>query len=188
MRTRTKVLGASLAACLLASSNVVADPAPTPVVIHQTPAGYAQRVDEPRRVTFVSQGPTYDETYTTWNSSLFIGGAVLFGASYGAAVVAASRSDREADDRLYVPLLGPWLDLADRRDCDVEISSCDNETTLKVLIVTDGVLQAAGAFMMLDAILFPTVHRSSTTTAALEHVKPIRVGDGGRGLAVSGKF
>jgi hypothetical protein len=86
-----------------------------------------------------------------------------------------------------VPLVGPWLDLADRGSCPIERQSCDNETTMKVLIIGDGVLQAAGAFMMLDAVLFPTtVHKSVPATAM--RIKPIRVGDDGRGLAYRGKF
>jgi hypothetical protein len=187
MKSRLKSLGVVLGAMAFAAGTVMADENPTST---QTPAGFALAQDPGRTVIVTPPPPggTTDVTYQTWNSNLFIGGAVLFGAAYGAAVVGASQSDRSADNRLYVPLLGPWLDLADRGDCPVEQQSCDNETTMKVLIIGDGILQAAGVFMMVDAALFPkTVHKTVPTTA-LRHVKPIRVGEGGRGLAWSGKF
>ncbi len=187
MSTSIKTLGVALGALLLASTTALADEQGAP----------AARVNltlqqDPDRVTIITPaagGATSDETYQTMNSEVLVGGVVLFGASYGAAAIAASQSERDADRRLYVPLVGPWLDLADRGDCPIENQSCDDETTNKVLIIGDGVLQAAGALLILDAALFPrTVHRTSTTATALRHVKPIRVGDGGRGVALRGTF
>lgn len=178
--------GALFGACLLAAAPAVAQPADRYPDDPQTPAGYAQRVDEPY-YTGAPVGRT-DQTYTTWNSSLFVGGAVVFGAAYGAAVIGAANSETEADQRLYVPLLGPWLDLADRGDCNVENRACDDETTIKVLIVGDGILQAGGALMMVGSLLFPKTVTHSAPATAMQKVKPIRVGTGGRGLAYTGTF
>lgn len=151
--------------------------------------GSALADDEAERV-YVTPAPNgvTDQTYQTWNAPLFTGGVVLFGASYGGAVIAASQSDNEADDRLYVPVVGPWLDLADRGDCNIENDACDEQTTEKVLIVADGIFQAGGAALMIGSFLFPrTVHESAPITA-MRHVKPIRVGTGGRGFAFSTSF
>lgn len=187
MSASIKTVGVALGALLLTSTAALADEQRAP----------AARVNltlqqDPDRVTIITPpvaGSTSDETYQTMNSEVLVGGVVLLGASYGAAAIAASQSERDADKRLYVPLVGPWLDLADRGDCPIANQSCDDETTHKVLIIGDGVLQAAGALLLLDAALFPrTVHRTSTTATALRHVKPIRVGDDGRGVALSGTF
>lgn len=190
MSNTLKTLGVAVGALLLTTTTtakaeeqvVVLPPPPPPVNLTLQP--------EPANVTVITPAPSAemsDETYRTMNRELMFGGVVLFGATYAAGAIAASQSDRDADQRLYVPLVGPWLDLADRGDCPIANQSCDNETTKKVLIIGDGVLQAVGALMILDAALFPrTVHR--TTTTALDHVKPIRVGQGGRGLSFTGSF
>ena len=150
--------------------------------------GSAVADDEAAPVYVMPAEGVADQTYQTWNAPLFTGGAVMFGASYGAAVLAASQSDNEADERLYVPLVGPWLDLADRSDCDIESSSCDDETTEKVLIVADGVFQAGGAALMIGSFLFPRTVHESAPLSAMRHVKPIRVGTSGRGFAFTGTF
>lgn len=136
---------------------VPADPAPAdqpPVVIVNPP---------PQAPPTYTVEPSY-ETYTdTWNAPMFTSGALVFLGSYGAAVVVAATSeDDELDrgnDRLYVPVVGPWLALNDRPDCPVEQESCDMETTKKVLLVADGVLQAGGVITMVAGLLSPTEHR-----------------------------
>jgi hypothetical protein len=177
-----KTIGVALGALLLAAGPALADGRHTPASL----AGAATSSQDQNTVVVPAQSTT-DETYTTMNTELLVSGAVLFGAGYGAGAIAASQSDRAGMDRLYVPLIGPWLALNDRGACPVTNNSCDNETTAKVLIVGDGIIQAAGAFMMLDAALFPkTVHR--TIPEAALRVKPIRVGNDGRGLAYTGHF
>lgn len=177
-----KTIGVVLGTMLLAATPALADGN------HTTPASLAGAATSAQdRTVIVSQPATADETYTTMNTEMFVTGAVLLGAGYGAGAIAASQSEREGMDRLYVPVVGPWLALNDRGSCPVERESCDNETTAKVLIIGDGIIQAAGAFLMLDAALFPkTVHR--TIPAAAFNLKPIRVGQDGRGLAYTGRF
>lgn len=181
------VLGGALLA--FASSSAVADEpttAPAPVRARVSLQLQQDPYAEPTPVAVVPAGES--ETYTTLNTGMLASGVVLFGASYGGSVIAASQSDNEHDDRLYVPIAGPWLDLAERGDCNVENEACDNETTTKVLLVADGVFQAAGAAMMVGSVLFPkTVHRTAPVVA-LEHVKPVRVGQGGHGFAFSSTF
>ncbi|HVV83201.1 MAG TPA: hypothetical protein VHE35_08975 [Kofleriaceae bacterium] len=185
MKTPMKSIVLVLGAVIGTSSTAFADAhhatAPTRI------ADLKLRQDE--HVTVVNPpapAGTSDETYQEFNGPVFVSGAVLFGASWGAGAIAASQSDRKGDDRLYVPLVGPWLDLADRGDCPVAERSCDNETTEKVLIIGDGVLQAAGAVLMLDGALVPrTVHR---TTPAYARISPIHVGTDGHGFAWNGTF
>jgi hypothetical protein len=133
-----------------------------------------------------------DETYEEWDAPMFTSGALVFGASYGASVIVAGNSDHQGDDRLYVPVLGPWLDLGDRGSCPIEQPSCDSETTNKVLLVADGVIQAGGVLAMVDGLLFP-VHRHRTVIAARRdakkvHVTPVSLGRGAPGMMVLGHW
>lgn len=81
-------------------------------------------------------------------------------------------------------MVGPWLALNDRGDCDITRTSCANETTKKVLLVADGVFQAAGIIAMIDGVLQPSSHRVYTTRSARldtkVHVRP--------GVTVFGRF
>lgn len=140
--------------------------APVPTPVEPTPAADPPVVivNPPPAppVTYTAE-PQY-ETYTdTWNAPLFTSGALIFLGSYGASVVVAATSEDDTidrgNDRLYVPVLGPWLALNDRPDCAVEQEACDMETTKKVLLVADGVLQAGGVITMIAGLLSPTEHR-----------------------------
>src|SRR5262249_50310317 len=55
----------------------------------------------------------------TWNAPMFTTGAFVFGASYGSALFVAATSNHQGDSRLWVPVFGPWLDLADRGTCPI---------------------------------------------------------------------
>lgn len=175
---------------LLTSTALAGDKAPDmPTSLSMTGAvASTQGTDTITVITPPAPGPA-EETYQTMNGELFVSGVVLFGAGYAAGAIAASQSDREGMDRLYVPLVGPWLALSDRGACPVQDADCDGETTAKVLIIGDGIVQAAGAFLMLDAVLFPKTVRRTIPATALR-VKPIRVGSTGegRGLAYTGQF
>ena len=105
----------------------------------------------------------------------------------GAAIV-GSESDHQGDKHLYVPILGPWLDLADRGGCDnITNTNCDGETTNKVLLVADGVIQAAGAIEIVAGLLTPTHHHGYVRTAKVQ-VRPRSLGHGNPGLVVFGQF
>jgi hypothetical protein len=112
-------------------------------------------------------------------------GLVTFGLSYGVGVVVAGTSSRPEDQHLYVPLAGPWIDLGDRGGCGGTTGrSCDTETTYKVLLGVDGVVQAIGALVVLDSFFTPESHTVSRTTTAAKadkpkvHFSPASVGSG----------
>ena len=159
------------------------DPADKPVVIVNPP---------PPRTTTVVTEPEY-ETYTdTWNAPMFTSGALIFLGSYGASVVVAATSEDDAidrgNDRLYVPVVGPWLALNDRPDCPVERESCDMETTKKVLLVADGVLQAGGVVTMIAGLLSPTEHRVIRRPMASKTVTVSPTAGGNPGISLFGQF
>jgi len=135
------------------------------------------------------QGPTYvqpegNEVYDDWNAPVFASGALVFGASYAGAAIASSESDHPGADRLWVPVAGPWLALNDWGNCPIEQPRCDTNTTDKVLLIADGVFQAAGLVTMVDGLLAPSHHRVIARTADKQvHVTPT-----GNGFAVFGHF
>ena len=86
------------------------------------------------------------------NRPLLITGAVLLGGSYGASAIVAATSNRPADDKLYYPIVGPWMDL-NRRGCDVNV--CSNKALDRVLLVGDGIVQGVGALGVLLSLVIP---------------------------------
>ncbi len=119
---------------------------------------------------------------------LISSGLVTFGLGYGAAVVVAATSKHQGDDRLYVPLLGPWLDLGDRGSCSVEMRSCDHETTNKVLLVGDGLVQGAGALTLLVGLLTPPHPAYASKDSPKYQIAPVSLGRGKPGLMAFGTF
>jgi hypothetical protein len=86
------------------------------------------------------------------NRPLLLTGAVLLAGSYGASAIVAATSDRSADDKLYYPVVGPWMDL-NRRGCDVQV--CSNNTLDRALLIGDGIIQGVGALGMLLSLVVP---------------------------------
>jgi hypothetical protein len=152
-------------------------PAPTPVVIVNP---------QPQPIVEHEMVPTTTETEFVrddWNAPVFTTGALVFIGSYGASVITAASSNHVGAARLYVPVAGPWLALNDWGHCPVTNASCDSTTTAKVLLVADGIFQAAGVLTMIDGILEPSNHRVYTRTARKLDIAPT-----GNGFAVLGSF
>lgn len=120
--------------------------------------------------------------------ALFRSGLATFGAGYLAAVIVAATSSHAGDSRLYVPVLGPWLDLGSRGSCPVGSTACDHETTNKILIVGDGVIQAAGVVTMLAGLLSPNRTVVATKGFSIAQIVPVSYGQGSPGLAAYGRF
>jgi hypothetical protein len=146
------------------------------------------RADE--AVVVESAPPAVESSGTLPNRSLLRSGVFTLGASYVPALVVAIESERPADEHLYAPVVGPWLDLADREDCQ---GDCDGETLNKVLLVADGVFQGIGALQILGAFVFPetrtgvTISRSDGSPAVAFTVAPGKVARG-TGLIATGEF
>ncbi len=138
-------------------------------------------VEQPSPAVVQSAPPSQAETETVSekggpSTGLLASGAVIFGISYGAAVVAAAASNTDGDQELYVPFVGPWTALNNH-----------DGTTDKVLLVTDGVFQALGGFLVIDAFLNPRDVTTTRTRTAEVHVSPA-VSPEFLGLAATGRF
>jgi hypothetical protein len=158
---------------------------PPPQQQQQPPVVVVNPDPQPARTTVVRQTPESYEVTDAWNAPVFATGAVVFAASYGAAAIVAGTSDHPGADRLYVPLVGPWLALNDWGDCPIENPRCDENTTEKVLLVADGVLQAGGVITMVTGLLSPTTHTVYQRTASN---KTIKVTPTHNGFAVLGRW
>lgn len=86
------------------------------------------------------------------NRPLLVTGVVLLGGAYGASAVAAGLSNRDSEDKLYYPVVGPWLALKDR-DCSAE--PCNNKTLNTTLLIGSGVVQGIGALSVLMSLFIP---------------------------------
>lgn len=128
-----------------------------------------------------------EEVEHTWpNRPLLITGSVLLVGSYGASAIVAAASDRKADDKLFIPVVGPWLDLKDR-DCDV--NRCSHETLNKALLIGDGALQGAGALMMLLSLAIPESKEKPWYLIGDEKLNVMpQVGTATTGLQAHGRF
>ena len=127
-------------------------------------------------------GPESEPESNVVNAPVLAVGALGLGASYGASATVAATSDRNGADRLFVPVAGPWLALSVWGDCPITAMRCDSATTGKVLLVVDGVVQAASFLTMLDAVLDPGDHHR-TFVRTVHHVMPTL-----NGFAVIGEF
>jgi hypothetical protein len=152
--------------------NPAPQPAPPPQQTTVVPVVQPQQVD--------TGG---DEDYDYMNAGVFSSGAVMFGGSYVASIIAGASTDHPGADRLYVPVLGPWLALGDWGNCPVGNPSCDSNTTDKVLLVADGIVQAAGVLTMIDGLVWPTHHHHVVVADTKVHVTPT-----GNGMMVFGHF
>jgi hypothetical protein len=161
-------LGVAGAVLSMSSASLAAPPPPAPVP--------APTVAGPRRTTervVSTTGP---------NAPLITTGLGMFGLSYVPALVVGASSSQSADSNLYIPVAGPWLDLANRPACGGRGQpTCAGETTNKVLLGVDGVFQGLGAGMTVVGLLVPTRHTVVTRTSAdgpTIRISPARLGTG----------
>lgn len=120
---------------------------------------------------------------TTPNRALLYSGVGTLGAAYVPAFVVAVESPRPVDRNLYIPVAGPWIDLANR-GC----SGCSEDRVNKVLLVVDGVFQGIGALNIVGAFLFPQVNVVAFGHSTPVALRPSRMPNGGYGVWASGEF
>jgi hypothetical protein len=137
--------------------------------------------------------PPLSEGHSTDTKDTLLGtGLFLLAVSYLPAVSVAASSTVAADQHLYAPIAGPWIDLAQRPTCTPP-ANCDSEQTNRALLETTGILQGVGAFLTIVGLLTPDDTDTSTSKhtdeakATKVHVTPASFGTG-YGLAAFGKF
>jgi hypothetical protein len=138
---------------------------------------------------WVSRSNAETVTETGPNRALLRSGLFAVGVPYVASVIVATQSDHPGDKNLYYPVVGPWLDLANRGECDgFGQTSCNTETGYKVLLVADGIIQSIGALEILGAFLMPETRTARVAEQPRLFVSPSTVGRAGYGVAAIGTF
>ena len=149
----------------------------------------AESSDTPVATTVTLREPVIDTTThrsSLPNTPLLVTGLVVLGASYGASAAYAGVTDRESDNKLYYPVVGPWMAWNDR-DCDA--SPCKNETLGTALLIGSGVVQGVGALSMVMSVFIPrkTTHEWYLIGNSDVQVTPL-AGPGALGALASGRF
>lgn len=116
------------------------------------------------------------------NRPLLVAGLGTIAASYVPPVIVAATSDRPADKNLFIPVAGPWLDLAERGGCGP--NPCETEALYKTLLVTTGIAHLVGSGLVISSFIVPEQRMAVTKPLVL----PTQMGRGGFGLSVSGTF
>lgn len=93
---------------------------------------------------------------------MFLAGAITFLTSYGLSFGFAAGSLDSDNKGLYVPVAGPWIALSASRPCDGDCDTSDD-----VLLVLDGVAQAAGVAMMARSLIGDRSRRAHARGARL---------------------
>jgi hypothetical protein len=134
-------------------------------------------------VTSTAQ-PAQPRESITWRERLAIGTA-LFAGGYARSVVWASQSASD-DDALYVPVLGPWVQLFGYLpDCRSGQPFCSYDSATRTELVIDGVVQLAGVGFVASALI-GRHHREPVRVAPLTVAPMTR--ESMHGMTVSGSF
>jgi hypothetical protein len=158
------------------------------VAVTALPAVASAQEAPPPPATVTTQETTSQATGPSM--AMVESGVVMFGLAYVPAVVVGATSGLTADKSLFVPVAGPWIDLTQRPGC-APGTSCNSEITAKVLIITDGVIQAIGALTIVGGLL-TTAHETTTVQRAAStrptfHLSPAQLGTG-YGMVALGSF
>ena len=124
------------------------------------------------------------------NSTMLYSGAFAFGVPYVSSVIVGASSSHPGDRNLFIPVAGPWIDLADRH-CPTG-SSCDHEGLYKGLLIADGIFQGLGALQIAGAFLFPETVTVTNAARPRPRVAGVRVAPtsvgSGYGISAVGLF
>lgn len=155
----------------ITSADVTATPMPSPTV------------RPPTRETM-----TVYEPYRPNRPLLYTGGALFLG-SYAAtaALTAANPNSDRTDKTLFLPVVGPWLSLADR---DCKTCSSGENTLDTALIAGSGALQGIGVIMMTASLFVPEKIPTATIQAGnvKMNVTATTTGKGSAGIGAVGTF
>ena len=121
------------------------------------------------------------------NAPLIALGFATFAVPYAISVGVAATSARGEDHALFAPLVGPWIDLATRGNCQVLAHFCNSETAARAALVVDGVFQGIGVILVASGIFWRESRAAGARQAGLDWVAPWASSSGG-GLGAVGHF
>jgi hypothetical protein len=115
----------------------------------------------------------------TPNKAVLITGTSLLVGTYVTTAALAGGNGSVADKDLYIPIVGPWINIGDRPS-----STRSNSTRDTLLIAGSGVLQGAGAVMAVASFFIPEkvpVARIQAGTVKMEIMPTAAAGTAGLG-------
>ena len=122
---------------------------------------------------------------TRMRTGLVAGGISMFAAPYLISViVAAGNANTGSDNVLYIPVLGPFIDLGNQHSYDASSNALAG-----VFLVLDGVLQATGVALTIWGLAVPKTVLVRNDLGALKNVRitPM-VAKNMTGLGVAAQF
>jgi hypothetical protein len=133
-----------------------------------------------------------------------VSGSIVFGVPYVLSASVAGSSKTDADTWLYVPLAGPFLDLANRKEkCNSVPTSpgrtdvyCADDSGERFFLMTDGLMQIAGATLLIFGLAMPqkmlvrddAPYTGSTRSHFAWSIAPRTMGRSGYGIGLAGEF
>ena len=127
------------------------------------------------------------------NIPLLAGGTLVLAVGYAPAVITGIISDHKGDDKLFIPVVGPWLDMGER-GCDTgEVFNCGSSGIETAALIVDGAVQGIGALAMVGSLFIPE-HKTVVRAARADtdrpriQVAPTSMGGHGYGLIAAGTF
>jgi hypothetical protein len=128
--------------------------------------------------------------YTGPNRALLDGGAVAFGVPYATSIVVAASTPGSAENNLYIPVVGPWINLGSRTCSSTD--PCASEGLTGTLLVVDGLLQGLGVLAIGASFVIPESKAAPPTIQIGDSghmtVAPSKLGKDGYGLSAVGQF
>jgi len=139
---------------------------------------------------------------------LVVAGSIVFGVAYVFSASVAASSQFTADRWLYLPVFGPFADLASRGSkcttntvpispgVDNTTQFCDDDSGARFFLMLDGLMQVSGATMLILGLALPTrllvrddaPYTGSTGSNFAWTIRPKTMGRAGYGLGVDGVF
>lgn len=113
--------------------------------------------------------------------------AAIFGVTYATSVVAGGiAGDRLPDKNLFVPVVGPWLDLG-QRNCDFRPCDPTQETLFQSLIIASGLLQGGATVLAVSSFVVGKGAGEAATPRIGALVAPVSY-PGGGGVGLTSQF
>jgi hypothetical protein len=136
------------------------------------------------------------------NPPMLVSGLTSLAIGYAPALGVAIGSDHKGDDQLFIPVVGPWLDIGKRgcsgatvptSDGPFEVASgehCGSSDIETAALIADGTIQGLGALQILASLIVPekrvmVVGSSRKPSFA---VAPTSFAGRGAGAVAAGRF
>src|SRR5262249_3684090 len=133
---------------------------------------------------------------------LVVAGPIIFGIPYVFSASVAASSTFDPDRWLYLPVVGPFADLGARGSrctrstfptpsgtSTTEV--CSDDSAARFFLMLDGLMQTAGATMLILGLALPTTHvirddapYSGSASPVVVSVRPSSLGRSGYGLTI----